>query len=260
MTIPEFSEKITPFFVDALRGKKVCNEGISKVVSIKGDSSPPTPDFLHTKRSTMATFTRVALARPTTHTFQRRTAWSKSGSGSGPTVVTGPTEKLKSWQSGARLVKNTKVESQYLDHIRDMHDPSLHLKTIEDELKGTIGKALGKQGEKVLRFMRMMEHERQQYTQLLESEGTPSQLQAVAQKYNQHREQCIHARWELIVHRQAVGFTVGNHKFVLEKFPIADALPVDSERNDGSVSSETPHEKKRFGDQLDWWQRIGRWR
>jgi hypothetical protein len=179
--------------------------------------------------------------------------------------VTGPTEKLKSWQSGARLVKNTKVENQYLEHIRDMHDPSLHLKTIEDELKGTIGKALGKQGEKILMYARLMHQERQKYDGLLEQHNDMSHrdVRKAAQQHNEYRKECLHERWKLIVHRQAVGFIVNNHKYVTDKFPIADALPengVGDEDVDKETTDIPKKEKKTFGDQLDWWQRIGMWR
>lgn len=127
------------------------------------------------------------------------------------TTVTGPKPELKSWESGARLVKNTTVENQYLDHIRDIHDPSLHVKTIEDELKGTIGKALGKQGEKLLVALRCMAAERSKYDDLLRDGYTPRcrQVVQVAQQYNEYRKQAHEKRWELIVHRQAAGFIVG---------------------------------------------------
>jgi hypothetical protein len=174
------------------------------------------------------------------------------------------------------LVKNVRVENQYLEHIRDVHDPSMHLKTIEDELKGTIGKALGKQGEKILMYTRLMHQERQIYEDLLEQKYNANseqqekridaQLLKHAQQHNLYRKDCLHARWELIVHRQAVGFIVGNHKYVTEKFPVAEALPEgDGDNTDGDTSdtaggSDKETAKKVFGDQLDWWQRIGRWR
>jgi hypothetical protein len=178
--------------------------------------------------------------------------------------------------------------------MRDLHDPSLHLKTIEDELKGTIGKALGKQGEKILMYARLMHTEREKYEELLleKQNGKDRQddIQNCIERHNQYRKDCIHARWELIVHRQAAGFIVGNHQYVTEKFPIADALPPDvvvvptmmgDHGEDGrngsgrcgaasgsssttttpSSSKEENHPKmKQFGDQLDWWQRVGRWR
>jgi len=208
------------------------------------------------------------------------------------------------------MVQNTTVENKYLEHIREVHDPSQHLKTIEDELKGTIGKALGKQGQKVLLYARLMAEEKERYDALVAAardaaattaattdattDATTADataaaaaiskdemdhscysdpdVQRSAELYNEHREKCLHARWELIVHRQAVGFIVGNHKFVMDKFPVADALPVhgSSGSGSGSGSEETTNQQnnnknaakstKTFSDQLDWWQRIGRWK
>lgn len=58
----------------------------------------------------------------------------------------GPSSSQTTWQRAAVRVKNTEIEKNnpYLELIRDTHDPSLHLKTIEEELQGSIGKALGK--------------------------------------------------------------------------------------------------------------------
>jgi hypothetical protein len=66
------------------------------------------------------------------------------------------------------MIKNTKIENEYLEHMRDLHDPSLHLKTIKDELKGTIGKTLGKQGEKILMYAHIMHTKHEKYEELLE--------------------------------------------------------------------------------------------
>ena len=185
-------------------------------------------------------------------------------------LVQGPAQALKSWESGARLVKNAPVENQYLEQIRQIHDPSMHLKTIEDELKGTIGRALGKQGEKVNIFLRAMEQEKREYHRLVDNErreyGDALVVEAV-DKFNSYRKEAIQARWELIVHRQAVGFTVDNQSFIMTKFPIDDPLPTAEEavrRKDvgGQDQAESAKKEtsKKFGDQLDWWQRIGRWR
>jgi len=223
-----------------------------------------------------------------------------------------PSKSSKSWESGAKMVKNTQVTNQYLEHIRDVHDPSMHIKTIEDELKSTMGKALGKQGDKILRELRLMKEQKDIYDSLLESilpkttlteqekssstlgnndtytthsneenfDITPivNSIQAreiceVVDKYNMHRKACVHARWELIVHRQAIGFIVNNHKFVHDKFPIPDALILpevvakvcdDSESiNSGNANADSNTRDattKQFGDQLSWWEKVGRWR
>ena len=94
----------------------------------------------------------------------------------------------------------------------------------------------------------------------------------IANQHNQYRKDAIKARWELLVHRQAVGFIINNHKFVHEKFPIADAISIPESEDDDDGNDDVPNKispqstlkqkatKKTFGDQLDWWQRIGRWR
>lgn len=186
----------------------------------------------------------------------------------------GPSQQLKSWESGAKLVQNTTVENKYLEHIRDVHDPSQHLKTIEDELKGTIGKALGKQGQKVLMYTKLMNQEREKHEDLLlkrlptdADHVLEDELHKCAIAHNNYRKECLQARWELIVHRQAVGFIVGNYKFVQEKFPIGDPLPVaetvgTSSGNDkpGQPGNKKDSNPKQFTDQLDWWESIGRWK
>jgi hypothetical protein len=194
--------------------------------------------------------------------------------------------------------------------IRATHDPVLHIKTIEDELKGTIGKALGRQGEKVLRFIRSMKQELQHYHALVEQHhhphpsvsldpttpttnngmstntiapttttthhNHPDILQS-AQAYNQYRQQALQARWELTVHRQAIGFIVNNHNYVTEHYPIPPPLlppsihyptdqvqPRDPQQNDednSSSHSKGNHNNETFmKGQLAWWERVGRWR
>lgn len=140
-------------------------------------------------------------------------------SSKGPNItIPDSTKPLRSWESGAQVVKNTRIENQYLEIIRDTHDPSLHIKTIEDELKGTIGKALGKQGDKVNTFLRAMEKEKKSYLMLMEEEKRDSSdplVVEVVKRYNAYRKEGIQARWELIVHRQAVGFTVREYATML---------------------------------------------
>ena len=150
--------------------------------------------------------------------------------------------------------------------MRDVHDPSQHIKTLEDELRGTMGKALGKQGDKILRALRNMKEQLDIYHDLLEEHDLNSKpVLERAQQYNFYREQAKTARWELIVHRQAIGFIVNNHKFVSDKYPIGPALPEseeDVEKLESSEEDETETNPKPaiLKDQLDWWQRVGRWR
>ncbi len=234
----------------------------------------------------------------------------------------------KSWERGAKLVKNVETKNQYLEQIRSSHDPSMHLKTLEDELRGTMGKALGKQGQKVVNSLLELDKVRIKYYKYMlslemseESSGsvrdgngnsTKNEFNRVTQEggggggesnnelkiqnisfkflptstqtkivqlilaFNKHRNDATQARWELTVHRQAVGFIVNNHKFVQDKFPIPPplSLPFDFDQSLISNKSYAPYNNeviqeqsigkeavsRNFGDQLDWWEKIGRWR
>jgi len=172
----------------------------------------------------------------------------------------------KPWERSAKLVKNISVNNQYLEHIRESHDPSLQLKTIEDELKGTIGKALGKAGEKVNRAVQCMHEQKYLYHQCLQKyqeSGNDNdsmkqeEITTIVSRYNEYRKQAIQARWELTVHRQAIGFTVNNQKTVAEIFHIEGPLIIPGDSEDATREKA---QVSKFSDQLDWWQRIGRWR
>lgn len=139
---------------------------------------------------------------------------------------------------------------------------------------GAIGKALGRQGEKVLFAMCEMKEEHAKYEDCVRSREFHAALK-YADRYNQARKQALKARWELVVHRQAVGFTTENHNVVHSAFPIGDALPgtlpalEESLRTQSSSNANSIHPKvetndaekrQKFGDQLAWWQRVGRWK
>ena len=189
-----------------------------------------------------------------------------------PTINMPSNQTSTSWERGAKLVKNTDKSNEYLDTIRQTTDPGLHLKTIEDELRGTMGKALGKQGEKILRFVRAMAQERLRYDELLEKGATeinPKGLKETAERYNELRKEAMKARWELLVHRQAVGFIVDNHNTVARHFPIGGPLPLSMDEDESGDDEKSEKDgrngkveakKEKFGTQTDWWQRIGRWR
>jgi len=184
---------------------------------------------------------------------------------------TTPSSPSSTWERSAKLVKNTDVTNPYLDQLRsEVVDPVLQLKTIEDELCGAIGKALGRQGEKVLFAIREMKAEHTQYLEHIHAQAYDEALQS-ATRHNDARKRAIKARWELLVHRQAVGFTVDNHSVIHTTFPISEALPAEMEeiipmipadgesRPKAERSAKQP-EKKVWGDQLDWWQQHGRWK
>lgn len=166
-------------------------------------------------------------------------------------------------------MKDTDITNPYLDRVRsEVVDPGLQIKTIEDELCGAIGRALGRQGEKVQSAVRDMTEARTRYLECLEARAYEGALES-AHRHNDARKRAIEARWELLVHRQAVGFTVDNHSVVHTTFPIGEALPVNMDemtalisKGDSKIVDTLPEQspKKVWGDQLSWWQRVGRWK
>eukprot|EP00568_Trieres_chinensis_P003203 CAMPEP_0183296558 /NCGR_PEP_ID=MMETSP0160_2-20130417/4059_1 /TAXON_ID=2839 ORGANISM="Odontella Sinensis, Strain Grunow 1884" /NCGR_SAMPLE_ID=MMETSP0160_2 /ASSEMBLY_ACC=CAM_ASM_000250 /LENGTH=241 /DNA_ID=CAMNT_0025458181 /DNA_START=77 /DNA_END=803 /DNA_ORIENTATION=+ len=176
-----------------------------------------------------------------------------TGKSNRPTI-NAPSAPTSSWERGAKMVKNTDVTNKYLEHIRDTHDPSLHLKTIEDELRGTMGKALGKQGKKISSLLRGMKQERDEHDRLVTSGmAQPDAVRRIVERHNKLRDEALKARWELLVHRQAVGFIVDNHNVVHSMFPIGEAIPVDYEKKDRQLEGSKKVElggKRKFGNQL----------
>ena len=181
------------------------------------------------------------------------------------------------WERMAVAVKYSEKETNntYINTIRASHDPAMELKTVEEELKGTIGKALGRQGHKIMHAKQLMEKELQRYNDLMKTYSSTQNYKIhpdvvnSAHNYNEFRKQALHARWELTVQRQAAGFIVNNHNYVTEQYPIAAALPVHDLNNEESVTSSATNEKStvvekdrkvKFTDQLQWWERVGRWR
>jgi hypothetical protein len=157
------------------------------------------------------------------------------------------------------------------------------LSIVTTDKPGSIGSALGKQSGKIMNYTLLMEKELEKYHDLVQkqqqtgnlSDGTiaadTAALEEIAAKYNELREHALKSRWELTVHRQAAGFIVNNYQDVDKYHPIGAKLTVDKSAvrvdggagADGSITeraaAQKPEEKK-FGDQLDWWQEIGRWR
>ena len=124
------------------------------------------------------------------------------------------TAKDHSWERSAKLVKDTESTKHqpYMQTIRATHDPAMHIKTLEEELMGTMGAALGKQAGKIEHFLNLMRAELVKYNELSQEPNPCSaKLKDTARRHNEFREDAKRARWELLVHRQAVGFIVNNH-------------------------------------------------
>ena len=264
-------DKLQPLFISLLRYElvmiKTTSIGITQHLLPRRNNMIITSVHLQSLSANKQIYVLIRKSTgPIVNTLQKR---HLSSSSSGTYTVNIPSKPTTTWERSAKLVKNTDSTNNYLEDIRAVHDPAQHIKTIEDELKGTIGKALGNQGQKVLAALRLMKNEKDNYDLLFETFNVKNDHESLikiresALRYNDLRKSAEKARWELIVHRQAVGFIVNNHKIVHEKFPIGEPLPVPGINGDAAIKeaeAESNKNKKQFGDQLDWWEKIGRWR
>ena len=135
------------------------------------------------------------------------------------------------------------VTNPYLEAF----DPALHIKTLEEELAGSIGQ--------VVMWMKVVEQEKRNYENLIAKRAGLKEIQKIVLTHNDAREKAITPRLELTVHRQAAGFRIKNHKFVHDMFRIDDKLSMEDKIENINGGKNRIHEKerkqkkKKFGDQ-----------
>ncbi|GMH70698.1 hypothetical protein TrST_g9119 [Triparma strigata] len=181
---------------------------------------------------------------------------------------------------------NTKLSSdapepskdQYLEAMaKATSGPQSHVKLVEEELAEEVAAALKKQSDKVLTAIAKAEHLRRDVESEL-SELKPLKVpdlksmckelglpqtgkkDSLVQRclsssklssFESARSAASHARWELLIHRQACGFVTNNNQFIETHYPIPEKITFKK-------TNEPP--AKVFTDQLEWWQSKGRWR
>mmetsp|Transcript_7495 Transcript_7495/g.9784 ORF Transcript_7495/g.9784 Transcript_7495/m.9784 type:complete len:127 (+) Transcript_7495:333-713(+) len=113
---------------------------------------------------------------------------------------------------------------KYMDEVAEkIEDPQATILQLQDEVQEEMAAALGRTGYKLLDALKQLEEAQAELNEhLAESKGkeNESQLAEFVNKYNSCREAAVSARWELLIHRQAVGFRFQNQKYVETKYPI----------------------------------------
>ena len=187
------------------------------------------------------------------------------------------TSSTTAWERTAVRCKDPKQhDNKYIQEIRTtVHDsPAMHLKSLQDELQSAVGQALGRQGAKVLRAIQAVHAIQDEYEQLLMNNNKHDPhnhahlIQQCIERHAKARQAAVQVRWELMVHRQAAGFLVNNHAVVTETFPIPGPIvPNDNDeeksetgKGQSGIAASEASRKPQYGDQLDWWQRVGRWK
>jgi len=127
-------------------------------------------------------------------------------------------EEQPSWRRLAEKIKDDDLaaDSVYLARLRKNHDPRDHIEKLEEEVLEEIAGALGRTAAKTdYAFFVMDRAER-----LLDAASHPREQNRLAREFNQARLNAEKARRELMIHRQAVGFTIGNQKSVEKKWAL----------------------------------------
>lgn len=112
------------------------------------------------------------------------------------------------------------VESPYLDRLQARVSPVQSLEDIQREIFSEMAQALGRSEENLERELLeldVIEHR----LRALGPNADPAARASLEQRFDAHREKAITRRWELEVHREALGFN--NHEALDKLHPIPPA-------------------------------------
>ena len=154
-----------------------------------------------------------------------------------PTISSNSVKRENSWERLAHKIKGIQTDrekalgiktdanapdKQYVKSLQREFSVEDSLGKLEDELQEEMAYALGKTGEKVMQTFRHLKETQCLFHSCCDpSNGLPlrDKRDAVA-AYNEAITAADDARRELIIHRQACGFTYNNHTIISEAFPI----------------------------------------
>lgn len=125
------------------------------------------------------------------------------------------------WTSLVKSLTDAGHESPYLDRLRARLDPGRAHLELEMEIRAEIASALGRAEDKVNAALLRLELAARRLA--AEPPGAPARWRLVAD-FNALREEALHARWELLVHREAVGFR--RNAILHELYPVPERARV----------------------------------
>lgn len=125
------------------------------------------------------------------------------------------------WKRLVEGLKEQGFESRYLDRLWDRLSPGARqiaaasgYDMLKREIMEEMGYALRQAEEKVNLAMLLVELT----ATAIEENRDPSETEPLAAKYRHHRESAIRARWEFMVHREAIGLIA--HGVLDELYPL----------------------------------------
>lgn len=106
------------------------------------------------------------------------------------------------WTSLVRTLTDTGHESPYLDRLRArVTDPGRAHDELENEIRAEIAAALGRAEDKVNAALLRLE-----VAGIALDAASSGERPRRTREFNALRDEALRARWELLVHREAVGF------------------------------------------------------
>ena len=190
-----------------------------------------------------------------------RSFFHKRGSSSdGPSklaayAVKPPKTEQPSWRRLAEAIQNqdgVAHESIYAARLMAGKDPRDNVEKIEEEIQEEMAAALGKSGGKCDYHFYILERQGwacDNSAKLLEQAvvegkdeptlaGLKLALEVACNEFNSLRKTAESARRDLMIHRQAVGFTTGNHEFVHSKWPLPPQKNADNQPVSAGLSEQ----------------------
>ena len=117
------------------------------------------------------------------------------------------------WKALVEQIKADRLERPYKDSVSTRVEIALPAPSLERELVEEMAYALRCSAEKVGQALERLEFVERE----IEAASSPGERRKRITAYNHQRENAIRSRWELMIHREALGF----RRHELEKsFPI----------------------------------------
>jgi hypothetical protein len=124
------------------------------------------------------------------------------------------------WRTLIRELTDAGYESPYLDRLRQRLDVAQAHESLEREILHEMACALGRAEDKLNAALLRLELA----ANALRT-AAPEQRRAHATAFNACRRAALAARWELVIHREAIGLR--RNELLERLYPIPPAAPVD---------------------------------
>jgi hypothetical protein len=129
-----------------------------------------------------------------------------------------PSKAEPAWTRLANKLKNQEVPPHLADSVKNkVASVEDHVSHLEEELREEMAKALGKTGRTCVYLFSLL---KAADAECDSADLTLEQRKEAIETYNEIRRSAEQARYELVIHRQAIGLTWRNQAIVEAEFPL----------------------------------------